>query len=75
MCLLVHTPPQPLVDAGTVGTIRLAILVLTIDRSKVIEFRDGVAPDRLSTLCPIRRTYLAVLILYPYRTLSVPSPS
>jgi hypothetical protein len=45
------------------GTICFAILVLTIDCSKVIEFRDGVAPDRLSTFYPIRSTYLTVLIL------------
>ena len=53
MSLLVHTPPHLLVDVGTLGTIRLAIPVLTIDRGKVIEFRDGVAPDRLPAL-PIR---------------------
>jgi hypothetical protein len=71
--LVGHTPPHSLVDTRTLGTIRLTILVLAINHSKVIEFRDGITPNRLSTFCPIRRTHLAMLILYAYRTLSVPS--
>ena len=55
-----------LVDAHAFRTIRLAILMLTIYRGKVIQLRDRISPNRLSAFPPIRRTPLAVLILYPH---------
>ena len=64
-------PPQAckslLVDASTLGTIHRAVLMLSIDSSKVIELRDWITPDRLPAFLPVRRTYLPVLILRRHR--------
>ena len=68
-------PPPPracLVDARTLGAVRhLAILMmLTINRrSKVVELRNRIRPDRLGTFLPIRRTHFPVFILW-----SIPHP-
>src|SRR6266851_732093 len=73
---MAHAPSRPgppqackslLVDASTLGTIHRAVLMLFINSSKVIELRDWITPDCLPAFLPIRRTYLAVLILRQHR--------
>ena len=53
-----------LVDARTLRTIRPAVLMLTVDRSKAIQLWDRVIPNGLRAFPPIRRTHLAMLTLY-----------
>jgi hypothetical protein len=51
-----------LVDAHALSTIRLAILMSTIDRGKVIQVRDSITTNYRPSVPPIRRTHLAVLV-------------
>ena len=64
-----HHPPRTrlllLVDARTLRTIRLAILMLTIDRGKVIQLRDSITMNCLPAFPSIRGTHSAVFILHP----------
>jgi len=72
-CLGIHTtlhPPDMLafttvVVARALRTIQLVILMLIIDRGKVIQLPDGITTNCLPAFPPIRRTRLAVLILHP----------
>ena len=67
-----HPPRACLADARTLGAVcHLAILMmLTINRrSKVVQLRNRIRPDRLATFLPIRRTHFPVFIL-----LSIPHP-
>jgi hypothetical protein len=65
---------SPLIDAGTLCTICLAVLMLAINRSKVVQFRNRIAPNRLPAFRPISRTNLTVFILHRHRVMSVPPP-
>ena len=61
---LAHTSSRPpacksfLVSAGTFRTIHLAVLMSTVDRSKVTEFHDWITPDCLPIFLPAHRTSL-----------------
>ena len=56
---LAHTSSRPpacksfLVSAGTFRTIHLAVLMSTVDRSKVTEFHDWITPDCLPIFLPV----------------------
>src|SRR6266851_4737340 len=60
----IHLPVPPqacksfLVSAGTFRTIHLAVLMSTVDRSKVTEFHDWITPDCLPIFLPVHRTSL-----------------
>ena len=54
-----------LVDAHALRTIRPAVLMLTIDRNKVIQLQDRITSNCFRASPPIRRAHLAVLILHP----------
>jgi hypothetical protein len=42
-----------LIDAGMLGIIYLVVLMLAINRSKVIQFRDRITPDLLAPFLSI----------------------
>jgi hypothetical protein len=56
---LAHTSSRPpackrfLVSEGTFRTIYLAVLISTVDRSKVTEFHNQITPDCLPIFLPV----------------------
>ena len=51
-----------LIDVSGLDTICRAILMLTINRSKVIQFRDRIAPDSIPAFLPTSMKHFTVFI-------------